>query len=54
MLKKHAELSYSRRILNLLTIALANHCYTKANLHPPIKPLTSILHSQRGLSSQYG
>ena len=46
-LKNHAELSYSRHSLNLLTIAPANPCYTRANLHPPNQPLTSKQHSQR-------
>nr|DAY31706.1 MAG TPA: hypothetical protein [Caudoviricetes sp.] len=32
-------------MLNLLTIATAKTCYTRANLHPPIKPVISIRHS---------
>ena len=46
-LKNRENPAWSRFALNLLTIALAKPCYTRANLHPPIKPLTSIRHSQR-------
>lgn len=43
------EPSYSHRILNLLTIALANPCYIRAKLHPPNQPLTPSRHSRRDI-----